>query len=161
MLVNPQGASAEPQVRDVQAAAHATGLRIHLVHASSERELEPAFAKLAELQADALLVAVDPFFDSRPDPLVALAARYRVPAIYSRPELGVAGGLISYGASIADAYRQAGIYAGRILRGETPAELPVVLPTKFELVINLKTAKALDLDIPPSLRFTPPLVRVE
>ncbi|MDF2809967.1 MAG: ABC-type uncharacterized transport system, periplasmic component [Microvirga sp.] len=151
MLINPQGEAAGPQARDMQQFANAAGVRVHVVNASSDRDLDTAFMALAELQVGALLVTVDPFFDARPSQLVALASRYRVPAIYSRREFAEAGGLMSYGSRIVDAYRMAGVYAGRILKGEKPSELPVILPTKFEMVINLKAAKSLGLDIPPGL----------
>jgi putative ABC transport system substrate-binding protein len=151
MLVNPTMPSAAPQARDAQEAASALGLRIHILHAGSERDFEAAFATLAQVRADALLVAVDQLFDSHPRQLVALATRHAVPAIYNLREFVAAGGLMSYGASIADTYRQAGVYAGRILKGANPADLPVILPTKFELVINLKATAALGLTVPPTL----------
>ena len=151
MLVNPSMASAAPQVKDAQEAARVIGQQIHVVNASSENEFEAAFRTLAQLRVHALLVAVDPLFDSHPRQLVELAARRTVPAVYNLREFVSAGGLMSYGASIADTYRQAGVYAGQILKGAKPADLPVVLPTKFELVINLKTAKALGVTVPPTL----------
>jgi len=151
MLVNPSMPSAAPQVKDAQEAARVIGQQIHVVNASSENEFEAAFRTLAQLRVHALLVAVDPLFDSHPRQLVELAARRTVPAVYNLREFVSAGGLMSYGASIADTYRQAGVYAGQILKGAKPADLPVVLPTKFELVINLKTAKALGVTVPPTL----------
>jgi putative ABC transport system substrate-binding protein len=151
LLVNPHGAAAGPQTREMQQFAKAAGVHLHIVNVSRDREFDTAFATLAELQVGALLVTVDRFLDAQPSQLVALASRYRMPGIYSRREFVEAGGLMSYGSRIADAYRMAGIYAGRILKGEKPSELPVILPTKFEWVINLKTATALGLDIPPGL----------
>ncbi len=148
LLVKQDSPSTAPQVQEAQRAARAIGREIHIVRASDERDLEPAFAALARGPSPALIVAVEPFFDSRPEELVALAARYGVATIYSLREFVRVGGLMSYGASITETYRQAGIYAGRILKGAKPAELPVLLPTKFELVINLKTAKAMGLKVP-------------
>jgi putative ABC transport system substrate-binding protein len=148
LLVNPTDPRAEAQTRDMQEAAHALGLQIHVVNASTKAEINTAFANLAQLRAGALLVGASEFFRRQPEQLLALAARQRLPAIYQYREYAVAGGLISYGTSITDAYRLAGVYTGRVLKGEKPADLPVVQPTKFELVINLKTAKALGLTIP-------------
>jgi putative tryptophan/tyrosine transport system substrate-binding protein len=151
MLVNPISPDAVPEIRDVQAAAQANGLLIKLLNASTVNELDAAFGALADLRPDALLVGSDPFFIGRSEQFAALTARARIPAIYPFREAADAGGLMSYGTSIPNAYRQAGILAARILKGEKPAELPVQQPTKFELVINLKTAKALGLTVPPSL----------
>ena len=151
LLVNPSSPAAVPQVRAAQDAASTLGQQVHVLDISNEGDLDKAFANLVEMRAGALLVSVDPFFDSHPKQLVALAAHHRIPAVYNLREFVTTGGLMSYGASIADAYRQAGVYVGRILKGEKPAELPVMLPTKFELVINLKTAKALGLDLSASV----------
>ena len=151
LLVNPNDPRTKTQTKDMQEAAHALGLQIHVLNATSEGEINSAFAKLAELRAGALIVGTGELFNSRPEQLVSLAARQEVPAIYQAREFVAAGGLMSYGASRTDAYRQAGIYIGRVLKGEKPADLPVLQSTKFEFVINLKTAKALGLTVPPSV----------
>jgi len=151
LLVNPNNPNAEPQRRDTEAGAAALGLQVMILTASSEGDLETAFAMLARQRADALLVSADPFFISQRDRLITLAARYTLPAIYYARDFVAAGGLMSYGSNIAAAYRQAGTYAGRVLKGEKPADLPVVQSAKFELVINLKTAKALGLTVPDQL----------
>jgi putative ABC transport system substrate-binding protein len=148
MILNPKSPNADVQLKDAQTAAHAIGQQIRIFDASTEAEIDAAFASIAKQKFDALLVGTDPFFTSQRDRLIALAARNRIPAIYSVREYTQAGGLMSYGASLTDAYRQAGIYAGRILKGTQPTDLPVMQSTKFELVINLKTAKALGLDVP-------------
>jgi putative tryptophan/tyrosine transport system substrate-binding protein len=151
VLVNPTMASAEKETQDALAAGRALGKQVHIVTASREGEIGTAFGDLVKHGAGALLVAPDPFFFARREHLVALAAHHAVPAIYFAREFPEAGGLMSYGTSVADVYQQVGIYAGRILKGEKPADLPVVQPTKFELVIKLKTAKALGLEVPPDL----------
>ena len=151
LLLNPNNPKAESHRQDVQTAAHALGRRLLVLHASTEAEFESNFAMLAKERVGALVVENDPFFDTQRNRLVALAARNAVPAIYHIREFPAGGALMSYGASLTDAYRQVGAYTGRILKGETPANLPVTRPTKFELVINLKTAKALGLTIPQSL----------
>jgi putative ABC transport system substrate-binding protein len=151
LLLNPNDPRAETQSGDMQEAAHALGLQIHIVNASTEGEIDSAFATLARLRAGALIVGTGEFFNSRPEQLAELAARHAMPAFYQLRQFAAAGGLISYGTSITDAYRQAGVYTGRILKGEKPADLPVLRPTKFELIINLKTAKALGLTIPPGV----------
>ena len=148
MLVNPTR-PAEVQIREAQTAARALGLRIHIVNADSERAFDSAFEVLARLQAGALLVAGDALFTDQRERIATLATRHSLPAVYDLREFVAAGGLMSYGSSISEAYRQAGVYAGRILKDIKPADLPVILPTKFELAINLKTAKALGLTVPP------------
>jgi putative ABC transport system substrate-binding protein len=151
MLVNPTFQGTESITNDMQIAAHALGLKLKVLHASSEIDFETAIASIVKQGAEALVVASDPFFFSRRDQLVTVVAHYAVPAIYQFRAIAAAGGLMSYGTNLDDAYRQVGIYVGRILKGEKPADLPVVQPTKFELVINLKTARALGLDVPPML----------
>jgi putative tryptophan/tyrosine transport system substrate-binding protein len=151
LLVNPTDPRSKTQIKDMQEAARALGLQIHVLNASTEGEINSAFAKLAELRAGALIVGTGELFNSRPEQLVRLAERQALPAIYQAREFAAAGGLISYGASRTDAYRQAGIYTGRVLKGEKPADLPVLQSIKFELVLNLKTAKALGLTVPSSL----------
>jgi putative ABC transport system substrate-binding protein len=138
-------------LRGVQDAARDLGQQVSILSASTERDIDVAFATVTESRAGALLVGSDPFFNDERDQVIALAARHAVPAIYEGREFAMAGGLASYGTSLADAYRQAAAYAGRILRGEKPADLPVVQPTKFEFVINLKTAKTLGLEVPSGL----------
>ena len=151
-LVNPNLKDAEYQSRDLQAAARTLGQQIHIINASSERELDTAFATISQLRAEALIVSADPFFIVRREQIVALAARYAMPAIYIVREFAASGGLMSYGPNLGDGYRQAGIYTGRVLKGDKPADLPVVQSTKFELVINLQTARALGIEVPPALR---------
>jgi putative tryptophan/tyrosine transport system substrate-binding protein len=150
VLVNPNSPLAQIQLSDLKAAARISGLRIYVANTGSELEFEAAFAALVQQSVGALLVSTDPLFGSGRDRLVALAARENIPAIYALREYAAAGGLMSYGASQADSYHQAGIYTARILKGEKPEDLPVMQPTKFELVVNLKTAKALGLTISES-----------
>jgi putative ABC transport system substrate-binding protein len=151
MLVNPQGPDAAPEVRDVQAAAQVNGLQLRLLNVSTPAELDGAFAAIASQRPDALLIAGDPFLLVRRQDIVAQVARTGLVAVYPVREFVEAGGLISYGTSIPSAFRQAGIYVGRILKGAKPADLPVMQPSTFELVINLKTALAQGLDVPPNL----------
>jgi len=151
VLLNPTNANFQTQLRGVQDAARDLGQQVSILSANTEREIDVAFASVAQSGARALLVGSDPFFSSEREQVVALAARHAIPAIYEGREFATAGGLASYGASLADAYRQAALYAGRILKGEKPADLPIVQPTKFEFVINLKTAKTLGLDVSPGL----------
>ena len=150
-LVNPSNPPVERQKKNIQTGARAVGLQVRFLHASTRSELDAVFASLPELHAEAILVAADPFFNSQREDMVALAASQHMPAIYEQREYAAAGGLMSYGANFTEAYRQAGVYAGRILNGEQTANLPVMQSTKFELVINLKAAKALGLDVPPGL----------
>ena len=147
VLLNPTNANFQTQLRGVQDAARTLGQQVSILSASTERDIDVAFATATQSGARALLVGSDPFFSNERDQVVALAARHAIPAIYEGREFVMAGGLASYGTSLTDAYRQAGIYVGRILRGEKAADLPIVQPTKFEFVINLKTAKALGLDV--------------
>jgi putative ABC transport system substrate-binding protein len=151
LLVNPAGPNAETQARDVEAAARAHGLQIQVVHASTSREINTAFATLVRERPDALFVNGDPFFTTRRVQLTQLAARYAIPASYAQRNYAEVGGLMSYGSDIADALRQVGAYAGRILKGAKPADLPVVQASKFELVINAETARMLGIDVPPTL----------
>jgi putative ABC transport system substrate-binding protein len=151
VLLNPNNAPFELQLKDVEEAARSIGQQIHVLHASSERDIHVAFRSFDRMRMQALLVGGDPFFNGRREQLVTLAAHYAIPAIYELREYVTAGGLMSYGTSLPDVYRQIGIYTARILKGERPADLPVVQPTKFEFVINLKTAKALGLEVPPTL----------
>jgi putative ABC transport system substrate-binding protein len=150
-LVNPNRPEFQLSVDEVLRAARSINLGIHVIKAGNEREIDSAFAELHHLRADALVVLSDPIYTNRRDQIAKLEASYAIPAIYPGREHVVAGGLMSYGASIENSYQQAGNYAGRILKGEKPANLPVQQPTKFEFVINLKTAKALGLDVPDRL----------
>jgi len=152
LLVNPNNPNTERIIRDVQEAARLKGVQLPILKASTESEIDTAFASLVQLQAGALVVHDDPFLiNSRLDQLVALAVHHAVPAISGSREMAASGGLISYGASRTALYRQVGIYVGKILKGAAPADLPVQQPTRFELVVNLNTAKALGLIIPPSI----------
>ena len=151
-LVNPTNPSnAEILSRDLQATARLLGLQLHLLHASSDADIDAAFATLTELRAGGLVIGTDAFFTNRNEKLAALALRYRIPTIYQWREFVAAGGLMSYGGSFADSYRLAGVYTGRILKGEKPADLPVQQATKLELFVNIKTAKALGLGVPETL----------
>ena len=151
LLVNQNSSQGQRQKQDVEKAAREVGQRLVILDGSTDREIDVSYANLAKQNVDALIVGADPFFDPRRDRMIALAARYAMPTIYQFREFVLAGGLVSYGASIADLYRQVGVYVGRVLKGESPADLPVMLPTKFELSINLKTAKTLGLAIPSGL----------
>jgi putative tryptophan/tyrosine transport system substrate-binding protein len=153
VLANPHFPGTERQLRDVEVAARVLGLQLIVLRASTDREIETAFATMVREGGVALLVGVDPSFLERRDHIVALAARYALPAIYPVREFAVAGGLMSYGSDFADSYRQAGIYTGRIVRGEKPADLPVQRSTKFQFVINFKTAKTLGLSVPNSMQL--------
>ena len=152
LLVNPTSPNvAELEAMNAQAAARALGLQMHVLNASTESEIDTALAIVSKTKIGALVIGGDVFLFGRRAQIVALAAHHLIPAIYDRREFSAAGGLMSYGASLLDVHRQLGVYTGRILTGEKPADLPVVQPTKFELVINLKTAKALGLTVPPTL----------
>ena len=151
LLVNPNNATAERVIRDVQEAARAKGVELHVLKAASESEIDTAFDSLVQLHAGALVVGADPFLSSRREQIVALASRTAVPSIYAWREFAASGGLISYGASLTSAFRLVGHYAAEVLKGAKPADLPVQQPTAFELVVNLKTAKALGIDVPATL----------
>jgi putative tryptophan/tyrosine transport system substrate-binding protein len=151
VLLNPSNAQAQTQEREAQAAARVIGRKLLVLKAATEREIESAFATLVREQAGALLVGADTFFNSQAILFVVLTARHAIPTIYPFKSSVDAGGLMSYGTSLLDAYRQTGVYAGRVLKGEKPGDLPIVQPTKFELVINLKTARAVGIAIPPTL----------
>jgi putative ABC transport system substrate-binding protein len=149
--VNPNNPQTEGDIRNVQEAARVKGVQLPVLKATTESEIDTAFATLVQLQARGVVVDPDPFFSTRREQLVALASRHAVPAIYDWREWAAIGGLISYGSSLAAIYRQVGVYPGRVLKGEKPADLPVQQPTTFELVINMKTAAALGLTVPQSL----------
>jgi putative tryptophan/tyrosine transport system substrate-binding protein len=151
LLLNPTSPFAETLTRDVRAAAETLGQRIHVLNASTERDLSSAFANLSQLRIGGLVIGADVFFNSRSEQLATLTVRHAIPAVYQYRDFVAAGGLMSYGGSLEDSYRLAGIYTARVLRGEKPADLPVQQSTKVELFINLKTAKALGLEIPPTL----------
>jgi putative tryptophan/tyrosine transport system substrate-binding protein len=151
VLANPRFPPAEMQSREIEEAGRTVGMQTRIFRASTVPEIEAAFPSIARQQIPALIVATDPFFVSRRDDLIALAARHKLPTIYGFRDVAVAGGLMSYGIDLADVYRQQGLYAGRILRGTKAADLPVIQPTKFELVVNLKTAKALGLTVSENL----------
>ena len=151
LLVNPNQPNNERVIREVQEAARAKGVQLPILRAGTEGEIDAAFATLVELHAGALFLGGDPFFFSRREQFLALASRHAIPASYTWREFAATGDLISYGVKVTDSFRQAGVYAGRILRGEKPADLPVQQPTTFELVVNLNTAKALSLTVPPSI----------
>jgi len=154
LLLNPIGPQAEAQVQEMQEAARSLGLRLHIARVSTESELDTAFATVAQSGAGALIVANDPLFIARREKLVALALQHAIPITFAERESILAGGLMSYAASFTDSFQQVGVYVGRILKGANPADLPVQLPVKFELIINLKTAKALGLTVPPALLAT-------
>ena len=151
VIVNPSSPSIDTQLREINSAARALGRQIQIVNATNERELDAAFVSLAQSKVGALLIASNAYFTSRRDQIVALAAQRAIPAIYDQREFPMAGGLVSYGTNLSDSYRLMGVYTGKVLKGEKPTDLPVQQSTKFELVINLKTAKALGLDVPPAL----------
>jgi ABC-type uncharacterized transport system substrate-binding protein len=153
VLVNPKLAAIEDRLSSVQAAARGIGQQIQVFYVSNERDLDATFSHVAQSGAGALVVGADPFFNSRRDQLVGLAARYGIPAIYETREYAVAGGLMSYGTNLAEGYRQVGIYTARILKGDKPADLPVVQSSKFELVINMKAANALGIAVPNSMQI--------
>jgi len=152
LLVNPANAVSATNIKELQAAARALGLELHVLNASTERDFDGAFAKLIELRAGGLVIAGDPFFTSRIEQLAALTVRHAVPANYHSRDFAVAGGLLSYGTDVRETYRLAGNYTGRVLKGDKPADLPVQQATKVEMIINLKTAKALGLSVPPALQ---------
>jgi putative ABC transport system substrate-binding protein len=150
-LINPRNPNSTIDTKDMDAAARILGQQIAVVSASTESECDAGFASLAQRRAGALIVESDPFFNSITERLVSLASRHSMPVVYPRREFVAAGGLMSYGTSLTDAYRQVGIYTGRILKGDKPANLPILLPTRFETVVNLKTARALSLEVPTAI----------
>jgi putative ABC transport system substrate-binding protein len=151
ILLNPRRARSKTELHDLRQAAHTLGLQPHVLYAGTDEEFEAVFATLTQLGAGGLAVSGDPFFNSRAELLGALSLKHALPTMYQAREFTAAGGLISYGSSFAELYRLTGVYAGRVLKGEKPADLPVQQPTKLELIINLKTAKALGLEVPPAL----------
>ena len=151
VLLDPSLDGSDIQVREAQAAVRTIGQQVLILNVSTDADLEAAFATLITERADAVAITGGPFLNSKRSQIIGLAARHAIPAIYEAPEAAAAGGLMSYGPSIADVYRQVGVYTGRILKGEKPADLPVLQPTKFDLIINMKTAKALGLTIPDKL----------
>ena len=151
VLVNPARSNVEAETKDMQSAANKLGLQLNVLYASTERDFDKVFATSVQLRAGGVVISGDPFFNTRSEELAAMAIHYMVPAIYQFHEFAAAGGLVSYGSSIKNTHREAGIYTARILKGEKPADLPVQEPSKVELIINLKTAKALGLEIPPSI----------
>lgn len=151
LLVNPSSPQTERVTRTMRMASRAKALELHILTAAAENDIETAFVSLAQHQVGALVVQADPFFITRRDQLATLAAQHAIPAVYEGRQFAVAGGLMSYGTKFTDVYRQIGVYAGRILKGEKPGDLPMILPTRFELVLNLKAAKALGLTIPQSI----------
>ena len=153
VVLNPTFPPSAQQRKDLEEAAHALGVRLHILHASTDDEIEQAFASITQLNVPAFTIAVDPFLLTRREKIVALAARHAVQGMYFLRDYPLAGGLMSYGNDIADLYQQIGMYAGRVLKGEKPTDLPIMLPTKFELVINMKTAKALGIEVPVSMQL--------
>jgi putative ABC transport system substrate-binding protein len=153
-LANPNNQIAEDETKETETAAHSLGLRFHVLNASAEHDIDKAFVSMMQSRVGALVVGSDTFLSSRKQQLIMQAARHAIPTMYYEREFAAAGGLISYGTDFADSYRQAGDYTGRILKGAKPGDLPVLQPTKFELVINLKTARALVLEVPPTLLAT-------
>jgi putative tryptophan/tyrosine transport system substrate-binding protein len=151
VLINPTNPNAEPQLEDLQGAAHALGQELIVLRAATEKAIDDSFAGLAQNRIDALIISADGFLIGRQDQLVALAQRYGVPTMYPLSQYVTAGGLMSYGAKLSEAFRRTGIYVARVLKGEKPADLPVLQSARFELVLNLKTANALGLTVPPAL----------